>query len=265
MIRNNTSDELNRNIENAMPAIADLVGKLTEQGEICSFDTGNDISDAAIIEIINACRKAPTSGNNQLYSFVWLRDQMKIDSVKALFEDCSYPAEGRHHLIIGTIDLHRMERLLDYRCREFQMAPIMALFQGAIDVALAARAMSILAMARGYGVCWLEGVIKYSADISRLINANPKVLPIIGLGIGFPSGEITDGYRPGDDRQLIIHKEAYSEAYRKSGISPLESFIGGTDEDVLNSTIGIESCDEFLAGLERNLLRTVFQQEFFED
>lgn len=247
--------------------VPDLAPWLANRETIRHYDDDAEIHENEIREIIDAGRKAPTSGNNQMYSFVWIRDPEIREEIHVLCERASPQVEAAQHFLLVCIDLYRIRRLLDHRDREFMLSPAMALLEGTIDASLAAQAAMTVAESRGYGVCPIGNILTNVAAIAELVDAPPGVFPIYGLAIGVPHPTDRSTSRPRLPLEAVLHEETYSEpspellerCYR--AIDPMYE---GTDRTWDGKLFNYWGPDGFMNDREDELVSALAQQGFFE-
>lgn len=91
--------------ENSWPAlnldpnsVPDLVGWLARRDTVRQFDPGAEIPDEDVRELVDAGRKAPTSGTLQMYSFLWIRDAGVKERIHALCDWGTSQIEESSHV-----------------------------------------------------------------------------------------------------------------------------------------------------------------------
>ena len=141
------------------PSVPDLTPWLARRATVREFEPDADIPDAEIRRLLDAGRKAPTSGTLQMYSFVWVQEQSVRERIHELCDRGTTQIETASHFLLVCIDLRRIRQLLEHRDRQFQIAPAMGLLEGAIDASLAAMGTMVAAESRGYGVCPIGNVL----------------------------------------------------------------------------------------------------------
>lgn len=247
--------------------VPDLGPWLSNRETIRYFDSDADLPESEVREIIDAGRKAPTSGNNQLYSFVWVRDPDVRAEIHVLCERASPQVEEAHHFLLVCIDIHRIRRLLDHRDREFMLSPAMALLEGAVDASLAAQNATTVAESRGYGVCPIGNILTNVAAISELVDAPSGVLPIFGLAIGVPHPTERSTTRPRLPLDAVLHDGTYTEPSPEQlerCYDAIDPMYDGTDRTWDGKLFNYWGPDGFMNDREPELVAALAQQGFFE-
>lgn len=193
------------------PPIPDLAPWLARRCTVRQFDSDADIPDAEIRELVDAGRKAPTSGTIQMYSFIWIRDQSIRERIHELCDRGTVQVEEATHFLLVCIDLRRVRLLLEHRDRDFRITPTMGLLEGAIDASLAAMATTIAAESRGYGVCPIGNILNDLPGVAETVEIPSEVLPIYGLCIGVPRHGETAENAPRVPLDAVLHDGGYSD------------------------------------------------------
>ncbi len=129
-------------------------------------------TDEAVHAIVRAGQQAPFAA--QLASVLLRRDRETNPFHAPL-------------LFTALVDVHRMEAVMAARGWKRKMSDVATLLLGIQDAAYMAQNMVIAAEALGMGSCFL-GAVPYAAE--QLMDAYelpPKVLPIVGLAMGYPA------------------------------------------------------------------------------
>lgn len=252
-------------------SVPDLTSWLAHRATVREFDPDAEISDAAVRELVDAGRKAPTSGTTQMYSFLWIRDPETRERIHHLCDRGTEQIEEASHFLLVCIDLRRIQKLLEHHDREFRISPTMGLLEGSIDASLAAMGTMTAAESRGYGVCPIGNILNGLPDVAEAVGVPVGVLPIFGLCIGVPRHDEATENAPRVPLDAVLHEDGYEE--------PEEDLLGGChdamDEMYGDSVYG-DSTREWSGTLERywgpegfmnrregTLLAALRQQGFF--
>ncbi len=168
--------------------------------------------------IMESGRRAPTDATLHLWTSIRVSDKSKRRKISDLI--------GQRHVyeaaefFIFLADLYRLEKLLAHRGEEMGEVDFALLLFAAIDAAIAAENMAIMAEAMGYGICFIGGIQNAAREIIEILDLPPKTYPLFGLTIGIPD-ENPDP-RPRLPRSMLFHENVYrdyddsdlSEAYR---------------------------------------------------
>lgn len=191
--------------------VPDLTPWLARRATVRQFDTDADIPEEEVREILDAGRKAPTSGTVQMYSFVWIRSQSLRERIHELCDRGTEQIEEASHFLLVCIDLRRVRLLLEHRDREFRIAPTMGLLEGAIDASLAAMGAMTAAESRGYGVCPIGNVLNNLPGVAAAADIPKGVLPIYGLCIGVPRHDEATENAPRIPLDAVLHDGEYCD------------------------------------------------------
>ncbi len=251
--------------------IPDLTPWLATRATVREFDPDAEIPNEAVRELVDAGRKAPTSGTAQMYSFVWIRDPATRERIHELCNRGTKQIEEASHFLLVCIDLRRTRQLLEHRDREFRITPVMGLLEGAIDASLAAMGTMTAAESRGYGVCPIGNILNGLPRVAEAAGVPEGVLPIFGLCIGVPRHDEATENAPRVPLDAVLHEDGYSDPSEEL----LEACHDAMDEMYGDSVYG-DSTREWHETLERywgpegfmnrregTLLAALRQQGFF--
>jgi nitroreductase len=192
------------------PAVPQLTGWLTRRSTVRQFDPEATIPDEEIRRIIDAGRKAPTSGTVQMYSFVWIRDPEARARINGYVGGQPHIEEASHFFLV-CIDLRRVRLLHEHRDVEFEMAPMTAILKGGVDAALAAQNTITAAESHGYGVCPIGAISERLSDVSEEADVPPEVIPAFGLCIGVPLESAHGDPTPRIPIDAVLHEDGYTD------------------------------------------------------
>ncbi|MWV41978.1 nitroreductase family protein [Natrialba sp. INN-245] len=251
-----------------MPAVPKLTGWLSRRRTVREYDADATIPDEEIRAILDAGRKAPTSGTIQMYSFVSVRDPEMRARIHEAAGGGQPRIEEASHFFLVCIDLRRVRLLHDHRDLEFEMAPMTAVLKGAVDAALAAQGTITAAESYGYGVCPIGAISEGLSTISEIVDLPAEVLPAFGLCIGVPVGETHDEPTPRIPLDAVVHEDTYedpSPELLEACYEEMNELYAGTDR-VWEGALAhywTPSPDGSMNNREGELLETLRQQGFF--
>jgi len=251
--------------------VSDLTGWLARRATVREFETDAEIPDAEVRELVDAGRKAPTSGTAQMYSFVWIRDPADRERIHDLCDRGTEQIEEASHFLLVCIDLQRIKQLLAHREREFRITPVMGLLEGAIDASLAAMGIMTAAESRGYGVCPIGNILNGLPEIAEVADAPAGVLPVFGLCLGIPRhGEATEN-APRVPLEAVLHEDGYTtqsedileQCYDAMNGMYGESVYGDSSREWDETLERYWGPDGFMNRREETVLTALRQQGFF--
>jgi len=259
-------------LDAAAADVPDLAPWLARRATVRQFETDAEVPDDEVRAMVDAGRKAPTSGTTQMYSFVWIRDPDRRERIHELCSRGTVQVEEASHFLLVCVDVRRIRLLLEHRDREFRTTPAMGLLEGSIDASLAAMGVMLAAESRGYGVCPIGNILNNLTDVAATADLPAGVLPIFGLCLGVPRhGEATEnaprvpldtvlhegGYRDPTEARLDACYDAMNEMYGDS--------VYGDDRREWQETLErYWGPSGFMNRREGELLDALRQQGFFE-
>ncbi len=192
-------------------AVTDLLEPIKQRATVRRFDPEGKIPPEELREIIDAGRKAPTSGTTQAYSFLWIRDPTVRKRIHELCNRGTEQIETASHFLLVCIDVRRNMHLLGRRDKSFALPREMGLLEGTIDAALAAQLTMIAAESRGYGVCPIGNILNGIEEVVEELSLPEGVMPIFGLCIGVPAEDAPREHCPRVPLEAVLHEDTYDD------------------------------------------------------
>ena len=160
-------------------------------------------SDEVIEAVVRAGQQAPFA--SQLCSLLLSRKQAENPfNAPLLFTVC--------------VDSHKWELIMSERDWEMDCEDTLLLLLGFQDAALMAENMVIAAESLGMGSCFLGGIPFHSKKIIENYKLPPRVFPMVGLTMGYPSENPPP--RPRYPMEFVLFEDEYpqfdSELVRQS-------------------------------------------------
>lgn len=253
-------------LQRGVEPIPDLVGWLANRDTIRRFDPDVEIADAELRELVDAGRKAPTSGTIQMYSFVRVSNPETRARIHELCARGTDQIEECSEFLVVCIDMRRVKLLHDHRDIDFHLSPLMGVVEGTIDAALATEGIMVAAESRDYGVCPIGNILTSLDAIAEVIDLPAGVLPLFGLCIGAPIESDVRGC-PRVPLDAVLHEETYEDPDEDL----LEACFAAMDEryadqpgrDWAGTLVRYWGPDGFMNEREPVLQRALRQQGFF--
>jgi len=104
-------------------------------------------------------------------------------------------------------DLYRLRELLRFRGSDLAEDRLALFVFAAVDAALAAENMALVATALGYGSCFIGAVQNAAGEIVKLLGLPPLTYPLFGLVVGVPDEDPPP--RPRLPLEMLFHEGAY--------------------------------------------------------
>lgn len=187
--------------------------------------TENPVSDEMLETVLEAARRAPTSSNWQTYSIIVVRDQDKKRQLAEL-------AGGQGHIetsqafLAFVADVHRLgiaSSLHDVEPAtglENTLTPI-------IDAAIVGEAAQIAAESFGLGAVMVGGMRKDAAGVAEVLGLPSGAFVVYGMSLGWPALDPREhGLKPRLPRELVIHRDEYSDDGARDLVEQYNSDIG---------------------------------------
>ena len=169
-----------------------------------------DIPEDDLSRIIEAGRRAPTDASLHLWTVIRIVDRIKRRKIASLInQEHVYQAS---EFLVFIADLYRLKKLLEYRGEELGDVDFALLLFAAVDAALAAENMAVMAEALGYGTCFIGGIQNIPREIIEILELPPKTYPLFGLTIGVPDED--PPRRPRLPTSMLVHVDRYRDYMR---------------------------------------------------
>ena len=166
-----------------------------------------EIPEEQLRLIIEAARRAPTDGSLHLWTAVRVRDP----GIRRRISDLI----GQEHVweasefFVFLADLYRPKRLVEHVGGVMAGSGVALFMFAAVDAALAAENMAIMAESLGYGICYIGGIQSAAREIIEMLGLPELTYPIFGLTIGVPAEDPPK--RPRLPADMLVHEDRYRD------------------------------------------------------
>lgn len=155
-----------------------------------------------------AMRRGPSSSALQTYTVVFVTDPALRERV-AVFCDGQRWVVDCGLFVIACSDHRRValaahERGYPYRADDLRM-----LISSTEDVAIAVQNASLAAQSVGLGTVMIGGVLNGTREIAAELALPPRVVPLLGLCVGFPAAAGSDLPRPRLPLAVVFHENRF--------------------------------------------------------
>lgn len=163
----------------------------------------------------NAAQRAATSCSGQTYSFIRIEDEVLRKKVTSV---CSKqrPLKEAPLLYVVCADLYRLDRISETAGGENKLGPFSGTQIAAVDAALAAQNLVLVAEDLGYGTIYIGSCADAWEELVPLLGLPKRVLPVFCIAIGVAAED--PPLRPRLDAGLIFHTNQY-RLYESSELS----------------------------------------------
>jgi nitroreductase len=166
----------------------ELLQAIKERRSVREY-TGQDVSDAALRELIDAAIQAPSAINQQPWCFIVVKDRQLLGHISAKAKAFLLKAS------LGAPAHPFRDMLNDPKFDIFYQAPVLVVIAAAQptdwaveDCALAAANLMLAAHAHGLGTCWIGFAQHWlaTADGKAALGLPPSHTPIAPIIVGHP-------------------------------------------------------------------------------
>jgi len=149
----------------------DVMQALAERRSVRSY-ANRPVEEAALAEILEAARLAPSASNRQDWRFVVARDGEKIAALAAA---ATQPFIGTAPIVIAGVSLNPTRVM---RCG----VPAYA-----VDLAIAMTGITLVAVARGLGTCWIGAFDQ--EEVKRILGVPDECKVVELMPLGYPADQ----------------------------------------------------------------------------
>ncbi len=161
-----------------------------------------------LAEILEAARRASSSGNMQSYSIIVTRDALRRRELHALHFEQDLVLEAPVFLTFCA-DFRRMRRWLALSEAADNFDNEFSFGVGAIDAILASQHAATAAEALGLGICYLGTTLAQTGLIAKALRCPPGVVPVVGFALGRPAEH--PALRDRLPLESLVHEEDYRD------------------------------------------------------
>lgn len=167
--------------------------------------------------LIEAAMRAPTAGNQMLYSMIIIRDQAKKERLAQLCDHQPFMAKAPL-MIVFVADF---QKWMDYYVRndvkqfcegkafQFEAPQESDLMLATADALIAAQNSVIAAEAMGIGSCYIGDIVEHGEQIKELLNLPQYTMPVALLVYGHYPKDLPRVKRSRYDRRFVVFEDAY--------------------------------------------------------
>lgn len=136
-----------------------------------------------------AALSSPSKSDLQQRDIIVLQNSAVISDVKKLLSAQSWIVEAPALLVFCGSN-RRYQQMHERWGREFNDAPLDAVFNASVDAAIALTTFSIAAESIGLGCCPISAIRDVSQEVSELLCLPDYVFPVAALAVGYPSHSV---------------------------------------------------------------------------
>ena len=130
---------------------------------------------------------SPSKSDMQARDIVIVRDKAKHQQLAEMVGQEWILAAPE--LVVFCANNKRQRQIHDWREKPFENDHLDAFFNPAVDAGIAMQAFVTAAESIGLGCCPISGIRNDCAIVNDVLELPEYVFPVVGLGIGWPSGE----------------------------------------------------------------------------
>lgn len=204
-------------MENSFERLNETLKVIFNRVSLRKYDK-KSISDEDLNLILDATMRAPTAGNNMLYSIILIKDKETKEKLAVSCDNQPFIKEAD----VIMVFLADVKRLYDYfklcNVKEFCLKSnvkytrpnIQMLYLGLNDALIAAQTAVIAAESLGIGSCYIGDIAERFEYHKELLNLPENVFIATMLCFGYYPDDYERRLRPRFDKKYIVHNEKYN-------------------------------------------------------
>jgi nitroreductase/FMN reductase [NAD(P)H] len=162
-----------------------------------------------LLRLLCACAmSAPSKSDLQQADIVVVRDKARRDWIADLLPDMPWLRQAPVFLVF-LANGRRLPMMSQWRGKPFPNDHFDLLFNATVDAAIVLATFLRAAEAVGLGCCPISSIRDHAAAIGEFLELPDKVIPVAGMGVGWPAedGAIT----PRLPLRVTLHAEHFAE------------------------------------------------------
>lgn len=170
---------------------------------------GKDVNYNLIGELLDAARKAPSSGNVQNWRFIIVKDKTKRNDIATACLKQYWMNQAPVHIVV-CYDESNVKELYPKLYEEFSIQ----------NTAIAASYILLKATELKLGTCWVAVFDKNA--VSKILKLPSNLHPVIIITVGYPKSKPKITKRHPVEYLIYFEEFGYSNRKRDASIFPLE-------------------------------------------
>lgn len=163
-----------------------------------------------VLRLLCACAlSAPSKSDLQQGDILVIRDRTKRDAIAGLLPGMPWLNEAPVFLVF-LANGRRLREVSRLRGRPFPNDHLDLFFNATVDAAIVMTTFLRAAEAVGLGCCPISVIRDHAVVISEMLQLPAKVIPVVGMCVGWPAEE--GGITPRLPLDVTIHEERFMES-----------------------------------------------------
>lgn len=162
-----------------------------------------------LLRLICACAlSAPTKSDLQQCDILILRENAKRHAICELLPEMAWLREAPVFLVF-LANGRRLPRIAELRGTPFPNDHLDLFFNATVDAAIVLATFVRAAEAAGLGCCPISVIRDHAATVSAMLALPDKVIPVAGMGLGWPAEEGV--LSPRLPLRVTVHEERFTD------------------------------------------------------
>lgn len=182
---------------------------ITGHRSVRSF-LSDPLPEGCIDTLKDAMRRGPTSSALQTYTVVFVQDANLKRQLSHHSGNQVYVSQVPL-FVVACADLRRVKKATDAREYPYRAHDLRSLIAATEDLTIVVQNASLAAQSLGLGTVMIGGVLNGAKEIAALLKVPPRILPVLGLCVGYAAADQTDLLpRPRLPLPIIFHDDRYT-------------------------------------------------------
>lgn len=162
-----------------------------------------------LLRLLCACAlSAPTKSDLQQCDILILRENAQRHAICGLLPEMAWLREAPVFLVF-LANGRRLPRIAELRGKPFPNDHLDLFFNATVDAAIVLATFVRAAEAAGLGCCPISVIRDHAATVSAMLGLPDKVIPVAGMGLGWPAEEGV--HSPRLPLRVTVHEERFTE------------------------------------------------------
>jgi nitroreductase len=165
--------------------------------------------DPALLQLLCACAlSAPSKSDLQQAEILVVRDPARRAALNELLKDQAWVGAAPVFLVF-LANGRRIVEISKMRGKPFPNDHLDLFFNASVDAGIVLATFLQAADAVGLGCCPISGIRQHAQHVSDLLELPDKVIPVAGMGLGWPSEQ--GNLSPRLPLSCTVHEDRYDE------------------------------------------------------
>lgn len=171
---------------------SNILHTMLQHRSVRSFKKNTPIAADKLDLIVKSMNQGPTAFNGQVMTILNITEPKLRSEVAKLCSDQQHIKDCSTFLIF-VMDFNKAKLACEKQGATIKATDsVESLLSGSVDIGIALGIANFLAEAQGLYTCAIGGIRNNPEEMAKLLNLPPLTVPLVGLCLGYPEGELPD-------------------------------------------------------------------------